>query len=72
MFLVERLSQSPVRADLMPRQLFGGAGDIVRAGLVSRPPIFRPLPAEPQKAVARQMPSQLDLAFPEAAVRKAG
>ena len=67
MFLVERLSQSPVRADLMPRQLFGGAGDIVRAGLVSRP-----LLAEPQKAVARQMPSQLDLAFPETAVRKAG
>lgn len=65
MFLVERLPSSPIRADVMPRQLFGGAGDIVRAGLLS-------LPAEPQSAAARRLPSQLDLAFPEAAVRKAG
>jgi hypothetical protein len=72
MFLVERLPRSPIRAELMPRQLFGGAGDIVRAGLVSSPPVFRPLPAETQKAVERQMPSQLDLALPEAAVRRAG
>ena len=67
MFLVERRPNSPIRADLMPRQLFGGTGDIIRAGLVSRP-----YPAEPQSAAARRMPSQLDLAFPEAAVRKAG
>ena len=65
MFLVERLPASPIRTDLMPRQLFGGAGDIIRAGLVSAAP-------EPARAVPRRASAQLDFAFAEAAVRRAG
>jgi hypothetical protein len=43
MFLIDRPSVSPgLRADLAPRQLFGGAGDLVRAALVARPPVTDP------------------------------
>ena len=65
MFLVERLPASPIRADLMPRQLFGGAGDIVRAGLMSPTP-------EPARPASQRAAAQIDFGFPEAAVRKAG
>jgi hypothetical protein len=59
MFLVERPS-SPIgfRADLAPPQLFGGAGDLIRAALVARPPV-----ADPALPKARPA-AQLDLAFP--------
>lgn len=40
MFLIERPAASPtLRADLVPRQLFGGTGDLVRAALVARPSV---------------------------------
>lgn len=43
MFLIDRPTVSPgLRADLAPRQLFGGAGDLVRAALVARPPATDP------------------------------
>lgn len=60
MFLIERPAASPgLRADIAPQQLFGGAGDLVRAALLPRPPatgpaapLFRrpPNPAEPAVA----------------------
>ena len=37
MFLIDRPASLPgLRADLAPRQLFGGAGDLVRAALTAR------------------------------------
>jgi len=60
MFLIDRPAASPgLRADLMPRQLFGGTGDLVRAALVARPPA-----ADPAMPLARRPASQLDLALP--------
>jgi hypothetical protein len=60
MFLVDRPAGSRgLRADLMPRQLFGGPGDLVRAALVVRPPV-----AEPAAPRTRRPASQLDLALP--------
>ena len=60
MFLIDRLADSPaLRADLAPRQLFGGTGDLVRAALVARP--HAPSPVAPG---ARRPASQLDLALP--------
>jgi hypothetical protein len=59
MFLIDRPAASPtLRADLAPRQLFGGTGDLVRAALVARPP------AGPAAPLARRPASQLDLALP--------
>ena len=66
MFLIDRLAGSPgLRADLAPRPLFGGTGDLVRAALVARPPA--PSPAAPG---ARRPDSQLDLALPAPARRR--
>jgi len=60
MFLIDRPVGSPgLRADLAPRPLFGGSGDLVRAALVARPPA--PRPAAPSE---RRLNSQLDLALP--------
>jgi hypothetical protein len=65
MFLIDRPVGSPgLRADLAPRALFGGSGDLVRAALVARPPA--PSPAAP--AVRR--PAQPDLALPAPARRR--
>ena len=65
MFLIDRPAGSPgLRADLAPRALFGGTGDLVRAALVARPPA--PSPAAPG---ARQA-SQLDLALTSPARRR--
>jgi hypothetical protein len=59
MFLIDRPAGSPgLRADLAPRGLFGGSGDLVRAALVARPPA--PSPAAP----AVRLPAQPDLALP--------
>jgi hypothetical protein len=59
MFLIDRPAGSPrLRADLAPRQLFGGTGDLVRAALAARPP------AGPAAPAMRHPISQLDLALP--------
>lgn len=43
MFLIDRPAIGPgLRTDLAPRQLFGSAGDLVRAALVARPPAPSP------------------------------
>ena len=43
MFLIERPAVSPgLRADLAPRPLFGGAGDLVRAALTASPALTSP------------------------------
>jgi hypothetical protein len=60
MFLIDRPAGSTsLRADLAPRQLFGGAGDLVRAALVARPPA-----ADPAMPLARHATSERDLALP--------
>jgi hypothetical protein len=65
MFLIDRPVGLPgLRADLAPRGLFGGSGDLVRSALVARP--SAPSPAAP--AVGR--PSQLDLALSAPARRR--
>lgn len=64
MFLIDRPAGSPgLRADLAPRALFGGSGDLVRAALVARPPATSP-------AAAPGRSSQLDLALPVPARRR--
>jgi len=70
MFLIDRPTASPgLRADLAPRQLFGGSGDVVHAALVARPPASDPA-AAPR---ASRSASQLDLALPRPArQRRAG
>lgn len=66
MFLIDRPVGLPgLRADLAPRPLFGGTGDLVRAALVARPPA--PSLAAP---AARRPGSQLDLALPAPARRR--
>jgi len=56
MFLIDRPASLPgLRADLAPRQLFGGAGDLVRAALTARPSATGP--AAP---AARRPAEQLD------------
>jgi hypothetical protein len=66
MFLVERLpAASQVRADLVLPHLAGGAGELIRAGLASRPRAERAEPAE-----ARWRGSLLDLALPQPARRR--
>ena len=66
MFLIDRPVGSPgLRADLAPRALFGGTGDLVRAALVARP--LAPSPAAPG---ARPPASQLDLALSAPAKRR--
>ena len=66
MFLIDRpVGSLGLRADLAPRPLFGGTGDLVRAALVARPPA--PNPAAPS---ARRPASQLDLALPAPARRR--
>jgi hypothetical protein len=66
MFLIDRSVGAPgLRADLAPRPLFGGTGDLVRAALVARPPV--PSPAAPG---ARRPASQLDDAVPAASRRR--
>lgn len=68
MFLIDRPVAMPgLRADLAPRQLFGGTGDLVRAALVARPPLTGA--AVPK---ARRPADQLDLALPAPARRKVG
>lgn len=58
MFLIDRPVASPgLRADLAPRGLFGGSGDLIRAALAARPP------APNSAASAIDRPSQLDLAL---------
>jgi hypothetical protein len=43
MFLIDRPTMSAgLRADLAPAQLFGSAGDLIRAALVARPPVTNP------------------------------
>jgi hypothetical protein len=60
MFLIDRpVGSLGLRADLAPRALFGGTGDLVRAALVARPPA--PSPAAPG---ARHAASQLALPAP--------
>jgi hypothetical protein len=57
MFLIDRpVGSLGLRADLAPRPLFGGTGDLVRAALVARPPA--PSPTAPS---ARRPASQMDL-----------
>ena len=66
MFLIDRPVGSPgLRADLAPRALFGGTGDLVRAALVARP---APSPITPSDR--RHPASQLDLALPAPARRR--
>jgi|SoiMethySBSTD1v2_1073268.scaffolds.fasta_scaffold187760_2 hypothetical protein len=66
MFLIDRPAGSPgLRADLAPRALFGGTGDLVRAALVARPPA--PSPVAPG---ARPLASQLDLTLTAPARRR--
>jgi hypothetical protein len=67
MFLIDRPAISPgLRADLAPRQLFGGAGDLVRAALTARPPLTSlAAPFAPRAAA-----TQLDLALPAPARRR--
>jgi hypothetical protein len=66
MFLIDRPAGSPgLRADLAPRQIFGGTGDLVRAALVARPPA-----AGAAMPPARRAASQLDLALPAPARRR--
>ena len=66
MFLIDCPVGSPgLRADLAPRPLFGGTGDLVRAALVARPPA--PSPAAPS---ARRPASQVDIALPAPARRR--
>ena len=66
MFLIDRPAGSPgLRADLAPRALFGGTGDLVRAALVARPPA--PSPAAP---AVRHPGAPLDLARPVTARRR--
>ena len=63
MFLIDRpAASSGLRADLAPRQLFGSAGDLVRAAL-ARPQ------AGPTAPLARR-PAQLDMAVPAPARRR--
>ena len=67
MFLVDRLaSPTGLRAELAPRQLFGGAGDLVRAALTARPPASD---AGAPKAQG-QSASQRDLALPQPTRRR--
>lgn len=64
MFLIDRPAPAPgLRADLAPRGLFGGSGDLVRAALVARPPATAP-------AAPLSRSSQLDLALPVPARRR--
>ena len=66
MFLIDRPVGSPgLRADLAPRQLFGGTGDLVRAALAARPPAPSPVALG-----ARRPASQLNLALPAPARRR--
>jgi hypothetical protein len=69
MFLIDRPAGSPgLRADLFPRQLFGGSGDLIRAALVPRAPA-----ADSTAPMARRPTPQLDFALPiPARRRKAG
>jgi hypothetical protein len=66
MFLIDRpVGSLGLRADLAPRPLFGGTGDLVRAALVARAPA--PNPAAPS---ARRPASQMDLGLPAPARRR--
>ena len=66
MFLIDRPATAPaLRADLAPRQLFSGAGDLIRTALVARPPA--PSPAAP---LARRPAAQLNLDLPTRARRR--
>lgn len=66
MFLIDRpVGSRGLRADLAPRQLFGGAGDLVRGALVARPPA-----PSPAATSAYRPASQLDLALPAPARRR--
>jgi hypothetical protein len=66
MFLVER-SSSPagLRADLAPRSLAGGAGDLIRGALVARPPAFDAVAPK-----AHRQSIQLNLALPQPTRRR--
>jgi hypothetical protein len=65
MFLIDhQATGSQLRVDLAPRQLFGSAGDLVRAALVARSPLTGP--AAPH---ARRLTAQLD-ALPMPARRR--
>ncbi len=59
MFLIDRPAASPaLRADLAPRQLFAGTGDIIRAALM-RPPVVAPAaPVQRRAAPQRDLPGQ--------------
>jgi hypothetical protein len=66
MFLIDRPAGLPgLRADLAPQQLFGGAGDLVRAALTARPPLTTPA-ASP----ARGATSEVEVARPAPARRR--
>jgi hypothetical protein len=65
MFLIDRPpSLAGLRPELSPRQLFGGAGDLVRAALMTR----RPVDAGATKA--RHPDAQFDLVRPQSARRR--
>ena len=68
MFLIDRQSSpTGLRAELAPRQLFGGAGSLVGAALTARPA------ADAGTPKARHRAAQLDLALSQPArQRKAG
>jgi hypothetical protein len=66
MFLVDRRATgSQLRADLAPQQLFGAAGDLIRAALVARSPVTGPTAPHANRPV-----TQLDLALPMPARRR--
>jgi hypothetical protein len=66
MFLIERRATgSQLRVDLAPPQLFGSAGDLVRAALVARSPVTGPTAPH-----ARRLTVQLDLGLPMPARRR--
>jgi hypothetical protein len=67
MFLIEPTAGlAGLRADLAPRRLSYGAGDLVRAALLARQT------TEAARAPAERTATQLDLALPPTRRRKAG
>jgi hypothetical protein len=67
MFLIEPMAGSAsLRADLAPRRLSHGAGDLVRAAVMASQKV------EPAAMPARRAAGQLDRARPAVRHRKAG
>jgi hypothetical protein len=69
MFLIDRPgAMAGLRADLAPRQLFGGTGDLVRAALAAHAPVTGPVAPLSRRPVP---PLELTTTAP-ARLRKAG